>query len=164
VYRPPVPTWGTSGWCGPHSSSVLPAGGSSLLSDHRTVAALIAVAVTGLLAGILVAAPRISPVAAGLPSLLMSGWAVLYVVSTRHAVGLVPLKSHVYGAGSEAMVAWDPERCLRNCHGTASTWRRPKAAGEAGTCVALVPRVTMTYGLPVQQLGAPSMITVRLEY
>jgi hypothetical protein len=35
-----------------------------------------------------------------------------------------------------------------------------QAAGEAGTSVALVPRVTMTYGLAVQQLGAPPVITV----
>ena len=45
--------------------SPLPAGGGSLLSDHGMLAALVAVAGTGLLAGILIAAPRISPLAAG---------------------------------------------------------------------------------------------------
>ena len=41
--------------------SGLPAGGGSLLSFHGVLAALAAVAATGLLAGILIAAPRISP-------------------------------------------------------------------------------------------------------
>ena len=42
--------------------SGLPAGGGSLLSDHHgALAGLAAVAATGLLAGILIAAPRISP-------------------------------------------------------------------------------------------------------
>ena len=38
--------------------SRLPAGGGSLLSDHGMIAALVAVAGTGLLAGILMVAPR----------------------------------------------------------------------------------------------------------
>jgi len=84
--------------------SRLPAGGGSLLSDHHMLAGLVAVAGTGLLAGILVAAPRISPLAAGLPGLLLLGLTALYLVSVRHAVHLIPLKSHPYGAGFEAML------------------------------------------------------------
>jgi hypothetical protein len=84
--------------------SQLPAGGGSLLSDHRTLIALLAVAGTGLLAGILIAAPRISPLAAGLPGLLLLGWTVLYLIRVRYAVGLIPLKSHAYGTGFEAML------------------------------------------------------------
>jgi hypothetical protein len=82
----------------------LPAGGGSLISDHRVIAALIAVAGTGMLAGILVTAPRISPLAAGLPGLLLLGWTALYVAGARHAIDLIPLKSHVYGTGFEAML------------------------------------------------------------
>lgn len=84
--------------------SQVPAGGGSLLSDHQMLAWLAAVAGTGLLAGILVAAPRISPLAAGLPGLLLLGLTVLYLVSVRHAVQLIPLKSHPYGTGFEAML------------------------------------------------------------
>ena len=84
--------------------SRLPAGGGSLISDHRVLAALIAMAGTGILAGILIAAPRISPLAAGLPGLLLLGWTALYLVSVRHAVDLIPLTSHSYGAGFEAML------------------------------------------------------------
>ena len=83
--------------------SRLPAGGS-LLSDHHMLAGLVAVGGTGLLAGILVAAPRISPLAAGLPGLLLLGLTALYLVNVRHAVHLIPLKSHPYGAGFEAML------------------------------------------------------------
>lgn len=79
-------------------------GGGSLLSDHGMLASLAAVATTGLLAGILVAAPRISPLAAGLPGLLLLGWTALYLVSVPHAVNLIPLKSHAFGAGFEAML------------------------------------------------------------
>jgi hypothetical protein len=82
----------------------LPAGGGSLISDHRALAALAAVTCTGMLAGILIAAPRISPLAAGLPGLLLLGWTALYLVSVRHAVDLIPLRSHAYGAGFEAML------------------------------------------------------------
>jgi hypothetical protein len=84
--------------------SKLPAGGGSLLSDHHMLFGLAAVAGTGLLAGILIAAPRISPLAAGLPGLLLLGLTALYLVSVRHAVHLIPLKSHPYGAGFEAML------------------------------------------------------------
>src|SRR3984957_3757774 len=45
----------------PRPLSRMPAGGGSLLSDHRMLAGLIAVGGTGLLAGILIAASRISP-------------------------------------------------------------------------------------------------------
>jgi hypothetical protein len=82
--------------------SKLPAG--SLLSDHHMLFGLAAVAGTGLLAGILIAAPRISPLAAGLPGLLLLGLTALYLASVRHAVHLIPLKSHPYGAGFEAML------------------------------------------------------------
>jgi hypothetical protein len=83
--------------------SGLPAGGGSLLSFHGVLAALAAVAATGMLAGILIAAPRISPLAAGLPGLLL-GWTALYLASVRHAVELIPLKSYPSGAGYEAML------------------------------------------------------------
>jgi hypothetical protein len=82
----------------------LPDSGGSLLSNHHALAALGALVGTGMLAGILVAAPRISPLAAGLPGLLLLGWTGLYLVSVQHAVDLIPLKAHSYGAGFEAML------------------------------------------------------------
>lgn len=79
-------------------------GGGSLISDHRVTYGLMAVAGVGLLAGILVAAPRISPLAAGLPGLLLLGWTAFYVLSATHAISLIPLASHSFGAGFKAML------------------------------------------------------------
>jgi len=84
--------------------SNLPAGGGSLLSYHHVLLALAAVTGTFLLAGILMAVPRISPLAAGLPGLLLLGWTALYLVNVRQAVDLIPLRADPFGAGFEAML------------------------------------------------------------
>src|SRR5215813_12085010 len=89
--------WGYLRLLGTSATATPLPGGGSLVSDHRVLYGLAAVAGTGLLAGILVAAPRISPLAAGLPGLLLLGWTAFYVLSVRHAVDLIPLRSHVYG-------------------------------------------------------------------
>jgi hypothetical protein len=84
--------------------SHLPGGGGSLIADKHVLVALAAIAGTGLLAGILIAVPRISPLAAGLPGLLVLGWTGLYLVNVRQAVDLIPLRSDPFGAGFEAML------------------------------------------------------------
>jgi hypothetical protein len=89
---PPVPVSG------------LPAGGGSLLSNGSVLLALLAVVGTGMLAGILIGAPRISPLAAGLPGLLLLAWTALYLANVQRAVDLIPLKYHAFGAGFEAML------------------------------------------------------------
>ena len=86
------------------STAALPAGGGSLLSSHAVLYAVAAVAATGVLAGILVAAPRISPLAAGLPGLLLIGWTALYLYRVQPATDLIPLKSYAFGAGWEALL------------------------------------------------------------
>jgi hypothetical protein len=58
----------------------------------------------GLLAGLLIAVPRISPLAAGLPGLALLAWTGLYLFSVRHAVQYIPLKSRPYGIGFEALL------------------------------------------------------------
>ncbi len=90
-------TWGYVQFLA-QSSRLAP--GASLLSDHRALFALGALAGTGLLAGILIAAPRISPLAAGLPGLLLLGLTAFYLVSVRRADELIPLRSHVFGPAS----------------------------------------------------------------
>jgi hypothetical protein len=84
--------------------SNLPAGGGSLLTDHHVLLALAALAGTALLAGILIVVPRVSPLATGLPGLLLIGWTVLYLVSVRQGVDLIPLRADPFGAGFEAML------------------------------------------------------------
>jgi hypothetical protein len=48
--------------------------------------------------------PRVSPLAAGLPGLLLLGWTALYLVNVRQGVDLIPLRSDPFGAGFEAML------------------------------------------------------------
>jgi hypothetical protein len=82
----------------------LPASGGALLHDRSVLLGLAAVAGTGLLAGILMAAPRISPLAAALPGLALAGWTALYLVNVRFAIDLIPLASRDFGAGFRDML------------------------------------------------------------
>jgi hypothetical protein len=77
--------------------------GLTIASAHDRTA-LAALAGTGLLLGIGVAAPRISPLAAGLPGLAMVGWSVYFVVSASRALRLVPLKHQVAAGGITTML------------------------------------------------------------
>ena len=88
----------------PGQQAALPAGGGSLLSNHEMLLALAAVLGTAVLAGLLVMIPRISPLAAGLPGLLLLAWTALYLVSVRRAVAFIPLRSHAFGAGWEGLL------------------------------------------------------------
>ncbi|HEX3308190.1 MAG TPA: hypothetical protein VHS32_18235, partial [Streptosporangiaceae bacterium] len=82
----------------------LPAGGGSLLHNHAVLEGFGAMLGVGLLAGLLIAVPRISPLAAGLPGLALLAWTGLYLFSVRHAVQYIPLKSRPYGIGFEALL------------------------------------------------------------
>ncbi|HEU5416551.1 MAG TPA: hypothetical protein VFV41_02585 [Streptosporangiaceae bacterium] len=86
------------------AAQVLPANGGALIHDKNMLLGLAALAGTGLLAGILMAAPRISALAAGLPGLLLLAWTGVYLVNVRFAVDLIPLASRDYGAGFKAML------------------------------------------------------------
>lgn len=88
----------------PARGTVLPAGGGSLIHDHAVLEGFGALLAVGLLAGLLIAVPRVSPLAAGLPGLALLGWTGLYLFSVRRAVRYIPLKSHSYGAGFEALL------------------------------------------------------------
>ncbi len=85
-------------------AGVLPAGGGSLLHHHAVLEGFGALLGVGLLAGLLIAVPRISPLAAGLPGLALLAWTGLYLFTVRRAVQYIPLKAHPYGAGFEAML------------------------------------------------------------
>src|SRR5256885_3316626 len=82
----------------------LPAAGGSLLHNHAVLEGFGALLGVGLLAGLLIAVPRISPLAAGPPRLAPLAWTGFYLFSGRHAVHYIPLKSKPPGAGVEAMV------------------------------------------------------------
>src|ERR1700733_4587619 len=119
----------------PGQPAALPAGGGSLLSHHSMLLALAAVLGTAVLAGLLVMLPRVSPLAAGLPGLLLLAWTALYLVSVRRAVSFIPLRSHSFGAGWEGLL-------FNGILGAAgavmvfplfipSRWRRPRPAEAA---------------------------------
>ncbi|HEX6449620.1 MAG TPA: hypothetical protein VF060_09180 [Trebonia sp.] len=84
--------------------SAMPAQGGSLLSNGNVLTALGAVAGTAILAGILIAVPRISAFAAGLPGLFAIAWQAVYLVSVHRAVEIIPLRGHAFGAGWEALL------------------------------------------------------------
>jgi hypothetical protein len=88
----------------PAALGTLPGGGGSLLHNHAVLEGFGALLGVGLVAGLLIAAPRISPLAAGLPGLALLAWTGLYLFSVRHAVQYIPLKSHSYGLGFKAML------------------------------------------------------------
>jgi len=84
--------------------SQLPSPGANLLHDTNVLYAVAALAGTALLAGIFAAAPRISPLAAGLPGLALLGWSVWYGLSMRPAVQHIPLRADSFGAGFQALL------------------------------------------------------------
>jgi hypothetical protein len=88
----------------PGQAAALPAGGGSLLSNSTTLIALAAVVITAVLAGLLAVVPRISPLASGLPGLLLLAWTALYIVSVHAAVRFIPLRSDSFGAGWEGLL------------------------------------------------------------
>jgi len=159
-------TWGYVRFLA-ESSGLAP--GASLLSDHRALFALGALAGTGLLAGMLIAAPRISPLAAGLPGLVLVGLTAFYLVSVRRADQLIPLRSHVSGAGFETLLA----RGVLAAAGLAmivplfvpSRWRSRRsdaqmdelgpAADEDGALIGVIPGVG---GMPVPSAGPGSPV------
>jgi hypothetical protein len=89
---------------GPARGGALPAGGGSLIHNHAVLEGIGLLLAVGLLAGILIALPMISPLASGLPGLVLLGWTGLYLFNVRRAVQYIPLKTRVYGAGFEAML------------------------------------------------------------
>jgi hypothetical protein len=82
----------------------LPAGGGSLLHHTTILEGLGALAGAGLVAGLLIALPRVSPLAAGLPGLVLLAWTGLYIFSVRRAVQYIPLKTQAYGMGFQALL------------------------------------------------------------
>ena len=90
--------WGVARITALHSQGV------SLSSTHALVAVAVVVG-TGAEVGVLLAVPRISPLGAGLPGLLLLAWSALLVVSARRATRLIPMHGHSFAAGFGSMLA-----------------------------------------------------------
>jgi hypothetical protein len=73
--------------------------GHPLTSTHGLIA-VAAVLAAGLLLGICLAAPRVSPLAAGLPGLVLLGWSGLVIAHSGYALRYLPLAASQATAGA----------------------------------------------------------------
>jgi hypothetical protein len=88
----------------PADGGGLPAAGGSLFPDVHLMVGGGALLAVGLAAGLLMVVPRVSPLAAGLPGLVLVAWTALFVSDVREAVRLIPLKSLDFGTGFELLL------------------------------------------------------------
>jgi hypothetical protein len=77
----------------------LPAGGGNFTSDSVVTYGLAAMAGVALLIGLALVIRWVSPLATGLPGLVLLGWTALYVTAPARAVDYIPLKGHNVGLG-----------------------------------------------------------------
>jgi hypothetical protein len=94
--------YGGGGW-GAHRIAVLHAHGASL-ATRPGAEALAVLAATGVLIGIMLVAPRVSPLAPVLPGLTLLAWSAYLVVNARGAYRLVPLPADGAGMGFRALL------------------------------------------------------------
>ena len=84
-------TWGLT------QLASLAAHGTSLLAATGVIA-LSVLGGTGLLLGIVIAVRAVSPLAPGLPGLVLLAWSALLAVRAHQALRWIPLQGHPYGA------------------------------------------------------------------
>jgi hypothetical protein len=65
---------------------------------------LAAVLAVGLFMGILLVVPAVSPLATGLPGLVLLGWTALLAVSAHRALAWIPLQSYAFGLGFRVLL------------------------------------------------------------
>jgi hypothetical protein len=82
----------------------LPGAGGSLFENAHVMVGGGALLAVGLAAGLLMVIPWVSPLAAGLPGLLLVAWTALYLADVRQAVRLIPLKGQDSGSGFEVLL------------------------------------------------------------
>src|SRR2546429_4253292 len=79
------------GWGAEHVPALV--GHSVGLPSRTGLIGLAAMLGAGLLLGILLAVPAVSPLATGLPGLVLLGWTALLAVSSHPALARIPLQS-----------------------------------------------------------------------
>ena len=85
------------GWGAEHVSAL--AGHSAGLPSRTGLIGLGTMLGAGLLLGILLAVPAVSPLATGLPGLVLLGWTALLAANSHRALAWIPLQGHTFGAG-----------------------------------------------------------------
>ncbi len=92
------------GW-GYHRLSTLVSATNPHLTGTRGLTSIGALAATGLLIGILLAVPRVSPIATALPGVVALAATALYVASPSRALRLMPMKTSNFGLGAHILLA-----------------------------------------------------------
>ncbi len=77
---------------------------SSQLTSTHGLTSLAALLGTGLLLGLLMAAPRVSPLATAVPGVAALAATALYVASPSRAISLIPMKTTTYGLGAHTLL------------------------------------------------------------
>ena len=77
----------------------LPAGGANFMSNSVVTSGLAAMAGLALLIGLALMIRWVSPLATGLPGLVLLAWTALYVFSPERVVRYLPLRAHSVGLG-----------------------------------------------------------------
>jgi hypothetical protein len=90
------------GWGAEHVSAL--AGHSVGLPSRTGLIGLGAAVATGVFLGILLVVPAVSPLATGLPGLVLLAWTALLAVSSHWALAWIPLQAHSFGAGFRIML------------------------------------------------------------
>ncbi|HEV3293542.1 MAG TPA: hypothetical protein VG123_31570 [Streptosporangiaceae bacterium] len=85
------------GWGAAHVPALV--GHSVGLPSRTGLIGLSAALATGVFLGILLVVPAISPLATGLPGLVLVGWTALLAVSAHRALAWIPLQGHSFGVG-----------------------------------------------------------------
>ncbi len=88
-------TWGFMHLTGPHRAA---------LTTPAGMEALAAMAGTGLLLGLLLCIPWVSPLAAGLPGLVLLAWTGALMSGFHAALRYIPMQGQVFGAGFQALL------------------------------------------------------------
>ena len=90
------------GWGAEHVPALV--GHSVGLPSRTGLIGLAAMLGVGLLIGILLVVPAVSPLATGLPGLVLLGWTALLAVSAHRALAWIPLQAHTFGAGFRVLL------------------------------------------------------------
>src|SRR6516165_2028066 len=85
------------GWGAEHVPAL--AGHSVGLPSRPGLIGLAAAVATGVFLGVLLVVPAVSPLATGLPGLVLLAWTALLALSSHRALAWIPLQGHTFGAG-----------------------------------------------------------------
>jgi hypothetical protein len=77
---------------------------TSLIHNTDIVEGVGILLAVGLLAGLLMSVPWVSPLATGLPGVALAGWTVFFLFNVHEAIKYIPLKTYDTGYGFEQLL------------------------------------------------------------